>query len=65
MNKVNVNLAKMIYDPDVIAKWNLIKNESPKVNGVVEVHTDNLPAWIDRERYVKVCLPIFDRIRPR
>lgn len=53
------------YDSDVIEKWNLIKNESVKVHGVVEVDTVKLPSWIDRERYVKVCLPIFAKIRPR
>lgn len=67
MNKVNVeaNVDKPSYDPDVIEKWNLIKNESTKVNGVVDVDTVNLPSWIDRERYVKVCLPLFAKIRPR
>lgn len=64
MNKVNV-LNTSEYDLDVIEKWNLIKNESPKVHGVIEVDTANLPPWIDRERYVKVCLPIFAKIRPR
>lgn len=53
------------YDPDVIQKWSLIKNESPKMHGVVEVDTVNLPHWIDRDRYVNVGLPLFARIRPR
>lgn len=62
MNKVNVEKA---YDPDVIDKWNSIKNISPKIHGVVDVDTVNLPDWIDRERYVNVCIPIFAKIRPR
>ncbi len=53
------------YDSDVIEKWNLIKNESAKVHGVIDVDTTNLPEWIDRDRYVNVCLPLFARIRPR
>lgn len=56
---------KFNFDSDVIEKWNLIKNESAKVHGVVEVDTVKLPSWIDRDRYVKVCLPIFAKIRPR
>lgn len=53
------------FDSDVIEKWNLIKNESGKVHGVIEVDTVKLPDWIDRERYVNVCLPVFAKIRPR
>lgn len=56
---------KRNYDSDVLKKWNIIKNESAKVHGVIEVDTVTLPAWIDRERYVNVCLPLFAKIRPR
>ncbi|XP_037025661.1 uncharacterized protein LOC119067029 [Bradysia coprophila] len=52
------------YDLDVIEKWNRIKNESAKVHGVVEVDTVNLPDWIDRDRYVNSCIPLFAKIRP-
>lgn len=62
MNNTN---NKRNYDSDVLEKWTLIKNESGTVHGVIEVDTIKLPSWIDRERYVKVCLPIFAKIRPR
>ncbi|KAJ6636529.1 hypothetical protein Bhyg_15120 [Pseudolycoriella hygida] len=52
------------YDEDVIEKFNLIKNESTKVPGVIEVDTVELPSWIDRDRYVNSCLPVFAKIRP-
>lgn len=61
---MNNSANKCNYDSDVIEKWNLIKNESMKVHGVTEVDTE-LPSWVDRDRYVNVCLPLFAKIRPR
>lgn len=51
------------FSDEVKAKWNYIKTEGVKVNGALEVDVDNLPAWIDKEKF-KTAQKTGQHLRP-